>query len=251
MKIAVGIRTCASNFNFWNSTRVVDADKRTILLTCINSMLKSAKESGYEYSFSIHDDNSGEEVLKEIQNLFDTHNYSVEIFHTEKLGTFKSQYEWIKNQNAEYYYCSEEDYLHQLTAFRDMVEIIDYMKEFDMADYAVFPFNCPHRYLSPEGLYGCYIVRGPKQYWRSVFHSTHTFFISSKNFHEYDDIMKLQAYDWPQMHAMEDGTINRIWKEQRVRLLCPMESLAIHLADDTQKEPYFDYMELWNKNLIS
>ena len=89
MKIAVGIRTCASNFNFWNSTRVVDADKRTILLTCINSVLKSAKESGYDYVFSIHDDNSGEAVIKDIQCLFDYHNYPVEIFHTEKLGTFK------------------------------------------------------------------------------------------------------------------------------------------------------------------
>jgi hypothetical protein len=48
----------------------------------------------------------------------------------------------------------------------------------------------------------------------------------------------------------EDKTINNIWKEQRVRLLSPLNSLSFHLADETQEDKLTNWQEVWKENLI-
>lgn len=249
MKISVGIRTCSKVFNYWNSDRIINDNKSTIILTCINSILNSCKKSQYEYVFSIHDDNSDNYTLHNINKLFKFYNYEYEVFNCENLGNFKSQYDWFKKQNSDYFYCVEDDFLHLDSAFSDIVEMINKMKLFDPADYAVYPFNCRHRYDTLFAIYPSLIFIGPNQYWRSIYHSSHTFFISNKNFNENDDVMKFQAYNWPDDNAMEDHTINKIWQTNKVRLLCPLDSLAIHLSDKSQEVPFFDYKNLWQNTL--
>ena len=124
------------------------------------------------------------------------------------------------------------------------------MNEFNPGDYAVFPFNCPHRYASFQELYPSYIVKGSTQYWRSCYHSTHTFFISKKAFTRYDDIMREQAYTWATNAAIEDTTINKVWKDQEVIMFTPLESLAYHLADKTQEDTIYNWRQLWSDNLV-
>ena len=252
MKIAVALRTCGSTYSYWkhHNPRIVDADKETILLTCLNSLLKSIKLSNHDIIFSIHDDASSEDLINKIGQLCVSYNIAGELINSEKLGNFKSQYEWLKIQDCDYVYCVEDDYLHQTSAIDDMANFITSLNEFNPGDYAVFPFNCPHRYASFPLLYPSYIVKGPKQYWRSNFHSTHTFFISKKAFTKYDSIMKEQAYTWATNGAMEDTTINKIWKEQEVMLFTPLESLAYHLADSTQEDTLYNWRKLWDENIV-
>ena len=250
MKIAIGIRTCNSSLNYWNSERIIDVNKSTLILTCINSLLKSAKKSNNEIVFSIHDDNSDEDFLNKLDKLFKTYNFNYGLFHTEKLKNFASQYDWCKKQKCDFVYCVEDDYLHTEDCLDDMVDVCVMMTQFWPGVYAVFPFNCAHRYMSPQNLEQSYLIKGTKQYWRSVNQSTHSFFVSKKTFDAYDDIMKYQAYNWPDKYAMEHHTINQVWQGGQVRLLCPVNSLAIHMADKSQEEPFLDWKQLWNKNLI-
>jgi hypothetical protein len=189
-------------------------------------------------------------LLNTIGELCAKHGVSGELINSGKLGNFKTQYEWIKRQDCDYVYCVEDDYLHQSTAIDDMIDFIMAINELNAGDYAVFPFNCPHRYASFQELYPSYIVKGPKQYWRSCYHSTHTFFISKNAFQRYDDIMKEQAYTWATNAALEDTTINRVWRDQQVMMFTPLESLAYHLADKTQEDTLYNWKQLWEDNLI-
>lgn len=252
MKIAVAIRTCGLVYSYWKNSnnRIVDVDKETIVLTCLNSLLKSIKSSKHEIVFSIHDDSSSDEILDVMGKLCEKYGIHGELINLGKLGNFKSQYEWVKKQNCDYVYCLEDDYLHQESAIDDMADMVTALKEFNPGDYAVFPFNCPHRYASFTMLYPSYVVKGPNQYWKSSFHSTHTFFISKQAFAHYDSIMREQAYTWAENGAFEDTTINKIWHEQNVMLFTPLQSLAFHIADNTQEDTFFDWKKLWNDNLI-
>jgi hypothetical protein len=172
-----------------------------------------------------------------------------ELIESGKHNNFKTQYEWIKRQDCDYAYCVEDDYLHDPTSLAEMVSVCEHMKEFFPGEYAVFPFNSPHRYKSPDALYPSYIIRGATRYWRSSLHSSHTFFVSKGTFDEYDHIMRSQAYHWPDLSAVEDQTINKIWHDQKVRLLCPMDSLAWHLADTTQEDTLGNWKQHWAENL--
>jgi len=251
MKIAIALRTCGNVFNYWNNNeRIVDADKATIILTCLNSLLKAIKSSGHEVIFSIHDDSSSDELLSHIGEVCGMHNVSGELINSGKLGNFITQYEWLKKQDCDYVYCIEDDYLHRDSALFEMMEMIDYLKSMNPGEYAIHPFNCPHRYAGFQSLYPSYIIKGPNQYWRSNFHSTHSFFISKNMFTQYDDIMKEQAYTWATNAAVEDSTINKVWKEQKVMMFTPLKSLVYHIADKTQEDTFDNWQQLWTENLI-
>ena len=251
MKIAVALRTCASVMNYWGDDRIVDCPKSTVTLTCLNSLLKSMQRSKHEFVFSIHDDNSDHDVIETMGNMCKSYDVFGVLMNTPKMGNFISQYEWAKCQDVDYIYCVEDDYLHQPGAIDDMMDMIDCLKQLSDVDYAIFPFNCPHRYMNFSSLYTSYIVQGPNQYWRSSFNSTHTFLVSKQCFDKYDDIMRYQAYNWHINGACEDTSINKIWKQQETMLFTPMESLAIHITNSSQQEPFFDWKKLWNENLVS
>lgn len=251
MKIAVALRTCASVMNYWGDDRIVDCPKSTVTLTCLNSLLQTMKRSKHKFVFSIHDDHSGHDVTEKFGKMCQENEVYGELLNTPQKGNFKSQYEWCKGQDVDYIYCVEDDYLHQPDAIDDMMDMIDCLKNLNNMDYAIFPFNCPHRYMSFQCLYPSYIVQGPKQYWRSSLNSTHTFMVSKQCFSDNDEIMRYQAYNWHINGACEDTSINKVWREQKTILFIPMESLAIHITNSSQTEPFFDWQTLWNKNLVT
>lgn len=250
MRIAYPIRTCDSVQNYWNVKRFIDCDKTTIIATCINSLLKSIVEFDHDPVISFHDDNSSQKTLDTLQELCHQYGLKYEIFYTESKQNFVSQYEWLTNQDFDYVYCIEDDYLHKKNAIQDMLDMIDHLKGIMLKDYAIYPFNNPHRYASFEAMYPSYIVKGPNQYWRSLFHSTHTFLISKDCFVSNIDIMRTQAYNWHVNGAIEDDTINQVWRKQDTMLFCPMDSLAFHMADKSQEDNFSDWRRLWNSNTI-
>lgn len=246
LKLAIPIRT-SGVYNFWNSKRYVSDDKGLITRTCIKSLATSiAAAKNITYNISVHDDNSDEYTLNSIHESFHEHGLKYELFHTQPQGNFISQYEWTVLQEFDYLYNVEDDYLHYPAAIYDMIDMVDYMKRFQPYDYAIYPFNNPHRYQSFAALYPSYIVKGPHQYWRSLLHSTHTFLISKKCFVDNIDIMKDQAYTWHIDAAVEDESINLVWKKQDTMLFCPMQSLAFHMTDVTQKPDFDDWQTLWS-----
>lgn len=245
MKIAVALRTCTSVLNYWKSARFVKDDKSTITLTCLKSLLTAIKSSDHEIVLSIHDDNSFIGDVKKMEALCDEYDIPVTFIRTEHHGNFKTQYEWVNSTDCDYIYCVEDDYLHKANSINAMAEAVILMQDVFPSDYAVFPFNCPHRYI-PAQLYPSYILRLNNVYWRSVMHSTHTFFISKKGFTEYNDIMKHQAYAWPNIN--EDDSINHVWADGRIKLISPLTSLAFHLADESQKEPNTNWEWLYKFN---
>jgi len=251
VKIAIALRTCGSVYNYWTGrdNRIVNADKETILLTCLNSLLSSIRACNHEVIFSIHDDSSSDELIAKMGALCEKHGVSGNLINSDKLGNFKSQYEWIKQQDCDYVYCVEDDYLHTRHAIQEMIDMLSHLKDMNPGEYAIFPFNCPHRYASFQNLYPSYVVKGPTGYWRSCVHSTHTFFISKEMFTYYDDVMKEQAYTWATNGALEDSTINKIWHEQKVMMFTPLESVAYHLADSSQEDTFYNWKTLWDENL--
>lgn len=253
MQIAIGLRTCSSVENYWNTQRFVNASKSTLILTCLNSLLKSIKRcilDGHYVQFSIHDDNSDNETIDKMMDLCFEHGIPVEFFYTDKHRNFMSQYEWLQQQKFDYAYCVEDDYLHKEYALTDMINMCQNMRELVKldGDFAVYPFNNPHRYNSFEMMYPSFILEGEKCYWRSILHSTHTFFVPKIAWDKYNEIMKYQADVWPSNDCFEDNTINKIWHEQFIKLICPMDSLAYHLADDSQKDRFGNWKILWERN---
>ena len=251
MNIAIALRTCGSVHNYWGVKRIVDDSKDTIILTCLNSLLKSIKASKHNITLSIHDDNSGTELLKEIDDLCNSHGCQYQLINSGRMLNFETQYEWLNQQDCDYLYMVEDDYLHRENAIDDMVDVCEDMKKFwNGGEYAVLPMNCQNRYNTPESHYPSFVLRGRNGYWRSVLHSTSTFFMSKNASIETDEILRTQAYSWKVNGSPEHEIINKLWQSDRVRLLSPIHSLAWHLSDDSCRDIIYNWEEVWKSNLI-
>jgi hypothetical protein len=249
-KVAIAVKTCGTVYSLWGEPRIVDADKPTIMFTCLNSLLKTIAASKNEIIFSIHDDSSTEEQRNQMQLMVAMHGVKCEFIDSGKKNNFKTQYHWLKEQDCDYVYLVEDDYLHVTSAIDDMIDMCEYMKVFWPGDYAVFPMNHPHRYHSVGAMNPSYIIKGPKGYWRSAFHTTATFLMSKEGSIKYDSILKEQAYMWEINGAPEDKIINRIWREQETRLIYPMETLAWHISDESNRDEPSNWKQVWNENEI-
>lgn len=247
MKIAIALRSCGSVLNFWEPRFVTD-NKSTIIMTCLNSLLKTLSNSKHEILLSIHDDTSSENLKEKMKNLIKQFEINYQWFDTGKRGNFKSQYEWSRKQNFDFIYLVEDDWLHTDFALNDMIDFMNDIKSFDFGEYAIFPMNCPIRYVSPKSLYPCYVVKGKKDYWRTIQHSTATCFLDKNTIITHDDILRQQAYAWEYDGAKEDDYINNLWK--RVRLFCPIKTLAWHISDEPNKDTINDWKSVWLKNYI-
>lgn len=248
MKIAIALRTCDHTLNSWGARRFIEVDKQTLLLTCLNSLLKSITKTKHEVIFSIHDDNSSQQTLDHIDLLCKKYNVPYELHKTEKMGNFRSQYDWLTKQTANFFYCVEDDFLHEEYIFDEMIDMHNYLKIFvnqEGVDYAVYPWNSPQRYDFFGRMYPVMLFKNKDKYWRSDLQSTHTFFVTKQTFDLYEDIMKFQAYNWPDKKAWDDKTICQIWQEQITRLVVPLESLAYHMSDTDLPET----TTLWKENL--
>jgi len=247
-KVAIALKTCGTVYNLWGEKRIVDADKPTIMFTCLNSVLRTIAASRHEIIFSIHDDSSTEEQKTLMRKMVNHYNIECEYIDSGKKNNFKTQYHWLKEQDCDYVYLLEDDYLHIDTAIDDMVDMCEHMKVFWPGDYAVFPMNHPHRYHSVGAMNPSYVIRGPKGYWRSAFHTTATVFMSKWAADKYDSVLKEQAYMWEINGAPEDQIINRIWREQETRLMYPMETIAWHISDESNRDTLGDWQKVWNDN---
>jgi hypothetical protein len=251
MKIAIALRTCGNVYSYWNVKRFIDSSKETIILTCLNSLLKSIKNSNHDIILSIHDDHSDNYLLEDINNLCNKYSIPYKLFNTDRMENFESQYKWLKQQDCDYIYMVEDDYLHRENSIDDMLDVCEDMKQFwKGGEYAVSPMNCQNRYNIPEAHYLSFVLRGKKDYWRSALHSTSTFFMSKAASIKHDDILYKQAYNWKINGSPEHEIINKLWQGDNVRLLYPIRSLAWHLSEDSCKDRIDNWEEVWNINLI-
>lgn len=242
--IAIALRTCDSSFSFWDEgTRFVDASKSEITLTCLKSLKAAIDKCNHDVRLSVHDDTSSQETIDQIHNILGP---GFEFINSGKRNNFVTQYDWLKKQECDYIYMVEDDYLHKENSLNEMIDFIQYMKSFvnDDHEYAVFPFNNPHRYVSVQSIYPSIIIKKDCEYWRSSFHSTHTFLAPRLIFDVYDNIMQKQAYEWAFNASVEDKTINNVWQEQYIRLMTPLNSLVYHLADSSQEVE--GWKEIWD-----
>ncbi len=66
--------------------------------------------------------------------------------------------------------------------------------------------------------------------------------IFDKYRNHFDDAAEwLHKTDW-----VEDKTINQVWNKEDVMLFSPIPSLALHLMDESGKDPYINFEEFWD-----
>lgn len=248
-----------SKSNASQNERYVKYPKSEISKRCFLSLVNTinyckSKEPGINYKLIVLDDNSDEDFLTIIKQTADYQNFNIELKSTSKRGIMSSigeMYSIGKDQGKDLVYFAQDDYLHYETALWEMVDSYFKFKDLSGMEVCIYPFDDPFRYKLG---YFSRVVLGAKRHWRNAYHTASCFMMSHKTIVDNWDLFG-EFENLPYDKYCEDRTINRLFnqmegfpkREIKHLLFTPIPSLAFHLQDNSTKDPYLDWQNLWEK----
>jgi len=261
MKVDIILRTHDKDNVHNFSERYCNADKRTVVIKCVTSLL-NAVDNASEHTFHIKvlDDRSAQDTISVLDDKLKNTNCTYEIvnlvnteFERPYNHSALKQFESCRDSTADLVYSVEDDYLHHPTALKDMLDSYEIFKTaVGTADVCIFPYNSPDLYsgAAPAERAQCQIGYGAYGFWRTGNRTTNTIMTTPAVFRKYWNVFHKLATEYHHDHTInevaESNTINLIWARY-VPLFVPITSLALHMQFLEQQDRFIDW-EYWWEN---
>lgn len=229
-------------------------DKAEIVKRCVRSLVKSMNYAvqvlpNVNFRLQVFDDHSDDASIETLKETLATAQFETNLEHLETRGIMPSIlrcYEHGGEHGKDMVYYAQDDYLFCETAIWEMIEEF-YDASQKLGNWCViYPYDDPWRYV-PHNIVPVEIVLGRKRHWRRNYKTASPFMTHVDVIRKQWDLLYKMG-----THAvtgdMEDNTINKLFSERGYTLLTPIPSLALHFQFDTEKDPYIDWREWWNKH---
>lgn len=236
--------------------RYCGASKSEIQRRCTRSLIESliyAKElfnGRTKFKLVVYDDHSDDSSIDELKNNLNLATFPTEFISLDTYGimpSIKKCYEHGLEHGIDIVYFAQDDYLYETTAIFDMVvTLIDTTNKVGNFT-SIYPFNDPYRYYIPENTaIQSHIIQSQGKHWRTQIATASCFMTWWAVIQQEWDLFEAMG-DHPVEEKMEDNTINRLFQERGYYLFVPMPSLALHMQYETEKDPYINWREWWDK----
>ena len=271
--LTVIFRSCMSvNMLTQNKKRLFEKNKPEYTLRSLNSIIKSlnySKEKLPEISFDIVivDHNSKSEDLQKIKNLLKKSNINNSIINLD-VNEFSNNIKKInaknenvtqnqisnmcniykslmiaKNQSNDLVYFVEDDYIHLLETFNEMILSYERISSQLNKELVLCPTDYPYLYTKIEP---SSVFLGSNRHWRRVDETLCTFFTSKilidKHWSNFISMCQFEHYPFEQ-------PLHEIYKTEYC--LSPIPSLAIHCTNINSifgLSPNVDWGKIWEEN---
>jgi len=252
-KLDVIIQTHADNNSQAGKLRYCGAEKQEVTIRCLTSLVRSLNSTGphIDAQLIVIDDHSNPNAISEMRTVLTElkcpHTF-ISLSNRGIMNSIGACYEWGLNQSREeLVYFVQDDYLHSASTIEEMVDAYHRFKSMlGGQEVGIYPYDDPYRYYAPQNVENTRIVHGSKRHWRLNFFSPCMFMTSHQVIRQNYDLLKAMASEeiGPEM---EDNTINKIWQKRDVKLFTPIPSLALHLQNETEMDPFIDWRKLWDQ----
>lgn len=229
--------------------RYVDKTKHEIINVCVSSLVDSINRvEGHNVELFVLDDHSNASCVADIKKIISNCRFPATFIESDVTGngpTMGKVYDLVEQNASDLWYHVEDDYIHFPTAIQEMIDAVDQLESNTGRMVAINPHDDVWRYI--HEIYESFILLGPKRHFRTVRHTTYTCLASKQIYNRYrthfQDVVKLttQRADW-----VENKSINLVWNKPDVMLFSPIPGLALHIMDESGKDPYIDFDALWN-----
>ena len=255
--LTVFFRSC-SKIKLWNQNkeRIFKQPKSEYLLRSLNSILKSINYSknkipDLNISFHIIDDQSDEDVITKIKNLFEKHSQNYKLTNLDiseyknvcqdtNFASIYKSYNIAKNIDSDLVYFVEDDYVHDEISIHEMLLSFERLSTQLKEDVILFPTDYPYLYAQNTPTY---ILLGNKRHWRKIDQSLGTLLLSKKlfmkyweNFNEFATVKSDPA----------EKPLHRVYEKENC--FSPIPSLAIHCTNINSiygLSPNVDWETIW------
>jgi len=252
-----------NNTNHKDDSRYVNASKVEITKTSFLSLVNSIqycldnKEAPIDIKLVVLDDRSESEFVSLVLDKSKFQKFTIELINSETPGLMENilrQYQIGKDQGKDLVYFAQDDYLYFDSAIWELVDSYYRFTNLTQMEVCLYPYDDPYRYGNQYLKYPTKVVLGSNRHWRTAYHTASCFLASHKTIVENWDLfeaMGRSVYDG----TCEDRSINRLFQNMegyptrdiKHILFTPIPSLALHLQDDSTKDPYLDWKSLWDR----
>lgn len=265
MKIHYALQTCDSATSHVIN-RYTGTTKKEISNKCVTSFLNSVTFAskifpGVEHIIKIYDYNSSVETLKYFNELIQKHSSDNVTIDIESIGekgvmnSIRKCYDWLEQNGEDLVYQVQDDYLFHPQAIVEMLALYHQLKNELNTEPVISPYNFPYLWLTgyrniptPRAIF-----LGSARYWIQIYDISCSFMTSYKVFMENKDLRDY-FLTFPDIGDedgnLENKSVNRILTERGVLGVCPINSLALHLQSENEKDPYINWSEWWNKYTV-
>ena len=247
-----------------NRKRLFEFPKIEYCKRSLNSLIKSIKFLNNKYKSLkvktiIIDDNSTEDKIQQIKNIFNGENidiinldyskYENKISKQKNKETFANlasllqSFEIGKEKGEDLIFFVEDDYLHFETMLDEMISSYERIASQIKKDIFMCPSDYPYLYMTNEKTN---ILIGNKRHWRTVDKTLCTFMTSASLLKKYWDNFNQNCLD---RHDPFEKYINEIYNKEIC--ISPIKSLSLHLTNINSSyglSPFIDYKKLWEEN---
>ena len=153
--IEVILRTCSSVNVHGGTPRYINAPKHEIAKKCVTSLINSINnEKNHKVKVIWFDDHSTTVYIEEMFDVFKHCSHPWEYIPLEEKGfnnSALSQFKRCRDSTADIVYSVEDDYLHCPSAFPELIESYEYLKDFfNVKEICLFPYDYPDEYMFNE-----------------------------------------------------------------------------------------------------
>ena len=245
--------------------RYCGENKSVITRKCVTSFLQSVQNTADAVPHTTHhvaifDDHSTPETveyLKLLSNQFTKNNILVEfipLINRGIMSSIRTCYEWLEQYGEDIVYQVQDDYLFLPTAIYEMVDIFVQLNDGLKSHPIIVSYNHPYiwgesyKYQSTPRL----VVSGLKRYWIQLYEIPCTFLTSKEEFSKHWDLYEKFLNGDPHDSKLERDSIFKIVNDRKVWCVQPIESIALHMQAEIDKDPYIDWKSRWDSiSLIS
>ena len=268
--LTVIFRSCTNvNMLTQNKKRLFDEKKSEYTFRSLNSIISSLKLakktfSSIDFNIVVIDYNSNENDLKKIKNQLNNSNFEHSLISLD-ISEFKQKIKKLnaknekvtdnqisnmsniykslliaKKQCKDLIYFVEDDYLHQVETFKEMIFSYERISSQINRELILCPADYPYLYTKIEPTN---IFIGSTKHWRKVDETLCTFLTSNKLLEKYwDKFVSMCEFE----HYPFEKPLHEIYKTEYC--LSPIPSLALHCTNINSifgLSPNLDWGKIW------
>jgi hypothetical protein len=265
MNIHYALQTCdvASNQTI---NRITGTSKTEITKRCVNSFLNSVVFASKIYpeithNIQIFDDHSTNETLEFLLSCVKKYEQNNVVIQVEQLSdkgimqSIGSCYDWLEKEGKDLVYQVQDDYLFHPHAIVEMLFLFNQLKVEVDTESVITPYNNPQWWMltyrnktTPRALFP-----SSSRYWIQTYDVSCSFLTSYKNFMDIKDLRDL-FLTFPstgdEQGNLENRSLNYMFTQRGLLGVAPINSLALHIQGELEKDPYIKWEDWWNECTI-
>lgn len=262
MNVHYAVQVCDIANNQTNK-RYCNTDRTTLSIKCLSSFIESIEyiATKEETKFVKHivrffDDNSTPRLksfLQKLKTTFTKDNIEIQIEELQNHGIMNSIgscYEFLRKEGTDLVYQVQDDYLYEKTAIFEMIDVFLQIKNDTNTDCFIYPYNCATIWLTsyknrptPRTIF-----YGKNRVWIQQYDTSCCFMTSANQLRKHKDITDLFLSLPPKGidGHLEAISLNYIFTQKGELLISPIQSVALHIQLERDKDPYIDWKSWWN-----